>query len=274
MRVPMVNARHNEVIARAGLWRVAAALDRLSIRACAGVVCHGPFLAEQVRSIGVAADRIRQFEVDLTEFVATPADLPVPERLREFVARFDTVFLFIGRIQRDKGVIDLLDAFTDLAQTGKTQSGLAYVGDGKDMELLRRRVQERGLADTVLMSGKIMHDQLPSILRHVDIVVAPTRPEFPEGRCMVVLESLALGVPVIAPDFGPFPYAVQHLVNGLLFEAGSCKALHRSLSLALQPETLAGLRRGAVHSGRELLSSQQSFARAVDATFAAVSARS
>jgi glycosyltransferase involved in cell wall biosynthesis len=274
MRVPMVSSRHNVIFERSGWGRVAPALDRMSIRACVGVVCHGPFLAEQVRSLGVAPDRTRQFEVDLTEFVATAADLPAPDRFREFAGRFGTVFAFIGRVQRDKGVFDLLDAFADLEQTGTTHAGLVYVGDGKDLNLLTRRVQERGLADKVLTLGRIPHGHLPSIMRHVDVAVAPTRPEFPEGRCMVVLESLALGVPVVAPDSGPFPYAVQHLVNGFLFEAANCAALRQSLALALKPDTLGSVRQGAAISGRELLKSQQNFAKAVDSTFAAAEARS
>ena len=273
MRVPIVNSRHNEVIQRSGVGRLALALDRLSIRACAGVACHGPYLADQVRSLGVAADRIRQFEVDLTEFAATSAELPAPERLREFAGRFSIVFAFIGRIQLDKGVIDLLDAFADLVQAGQAQIGLVYVGEGKDLEELRRRVQEREVAGRVFMLGRIPHGHLPSILRHFDIVVTPTRPEFPEGRCMVILESLVHGVPVVAPDFGPFPYAVQHRVNGLLFEAGSRESLRQNLALALHSETMGGLRQGAAKTGRELLASQQSFANAVDSTFAVAEAR-
>jgi glycosyltransferase involved in cell wall biosynthesis len=106
------------------------------------------------------------------------------------------------------------------------------------------------------------------------MVVTPTRSEFPEGRCMVVLESLVLGVPVVAPDFGPFPYAVRHLVNGVLFEGGSRQALRQSLEHALQPQLLGELRLGAEKAGRGLLASQQSFANSVDSTFAAAEARS
>ena len=274
LQVPIVNSRHNEVIQRSGVGHLALALDRLSIRSCAGVVCHGPFLAEQVRDLGVATERIRQFEVDLREFVAKAAEMPAPEILLEFVGRFDIVFAFIGRIQLDKGVIDLLDAFAELVEARKARIGLVYVGDGKDLELLSRRVQERNLAGRILILGRIPHVQLPSILRKVEIVVAPTRPEFPEGRCMVVLESLALGVPVVAPDFGPFPYAVQHLVNGLLFEAGSRDSLRENLALTLETERLDRLRMGAASTGRELLASQQGFAEAVDSTFAAAEARS
>ena len=273
LRVPIVNSRHNEVIQKSGVGRVALALERLSIRACAGIVCHGPFLARQIRDIGVAEDRTRQFEVDLEEFAATPAELPAPQGLREFASRFGMLFAFVGRIQLDKGVTDLLDAFGDLAPSAAIDVGLVFVGDGTDQELLRRQVQERALADRVLMLGRIPHSRLPTILRQVGVVVAPTRPEFPEGRCMVVLEALVLGVPVIAPDFGPFPYAVRHQVNGLLFEAGRSDALRQSLALALQPETIARLRQGAAATGRDLLASQLSFAKAVDLTFAAAKAR-
>jgi glycosyltransferase involved in cell wall biosynthesis len=272
LRVPIVNSRHNEVRQRTGLGRIARALDRLSIRACAGIVCHGPFLVKQACELGVAGDKIRQFEVDLTEFAAMPDESPVPERLHELAERFRVVFAFVGRIQVDKGVFDLLDAFADLVQSGETQCCLVYVGDGKDYERLRRQVLERNLTDRVLMLGRVDHALLPSILKRVGIVVAPTRPEFPEGRCMVVLESLVLGVPVVAPDFGPFPYAIKHWVNGALFEGGNWQALRQSLANVLQPQTLDMLREGAAKAGRELLASQQSFATAVDATFAAAEA--
>jgi glycosyltransferase involved in cell wall biosynthesis len=272
LRVPIVNARHNEVIQRSGIGRMALALDRLSIRACAGVVCHGPFLAKQVRDLGVEEDRIRQFEVELTEFVATSDELRAPETLRDFARRFGMVFAFIGRIQLDKGVIDLLNAFADLVRDGKSQIGLVYVGDGKDMDVLRQRVHERGLAGRVLMLGRIPHRELPAILRQVGAVVTPTRPEFPEGRCMVVLEAHVLGVPVVAPAFGPFPYAVQHQVNGLLFKAGSEEDLRRNLDLALRPEVIGSLRQGAAAAGRDLLASRLGFAKAVESTFAAAEA--
>jgi glycosyltransferase involved in cell wall biosynthesis len=85
---------------------------------------------------------------------------------------------------------------------------------------------------------------------------------------MVVLESLVLGVPVVAPDFGPFPFAVKDRVNGILFEGGSWQALRQSLANVMQPQMLGVLREGAANTGRELLASQQGFATAVDVTFA------
>jgi glycosyltransferase involved in cell wall biosynthesis len=89
---------------------------------------------------------------------------------------------------------------------------------------------------------------------------------------MVVLEAQVLGVPVVAPAFGPFPYAVQHRVNGLLFKAGSEEDLRRNLDLALRPEVTGSLRQGAAAAGRDLLASRLGFAQAVESTFAAAEA--
>jgi glycosyltransferase involved in cell wall biosynthesis len=176
--------------------------------------------------------------------------------------------MFIGRVQCDKGVIDLLDAFGGLRQVNTANVGLVYVGDGNDVDLLRSRVRERNLDDSVLLLGKIPHAQLPAIMRCATVVVAPTRPEFPEGRCMVVLESLVLGVPVIAPNFGPFPYAIEHGVNGMLFEPGSSDALRRCLAQLIQEKgLLERLRHGAQGRAAHNIVVPQSFARAVDETF-------
>ncbi len=268
LRVPIVNSRHNEVVERTGAGRLAMALDRLSIRACTGVVCHGPFLADQVRTLGIARSRTCQFEVNLSDFVAAAPHSAAPMQVQDFAQRFGALFVFIGRVQRDKGVIDLLEAFCDLPPAAQAQVGLVYIGDGKDMTLLKSRVGERNAQGRVLLLGRIPHAQLPGVMRHASVVIAPTRPEFPEGRCMVVLESLVLGVPVVAPNFGPFPYAIQHDVNGLLFEPGNREALRLSLTQLVQrPETLVRLRQGAVESGKELLASHRSFASAVDASF-------
>lgn len=268
LRVPIVNSRHNEVQERTGTGRIALALDRLSIRGCIGVVCHGPFLANQVGALGIARSRTHEFEVDLSGFVAACSHSMAPTELQEFARRFGTVMVFVGRVQRDKGVIDLLEAFCDLPQAAHAQVGLVYVGDGKDMAMLKSRLGERKVEGRVLLLGRILHAQLPGVLRLASIVIAPTRPEFPEGRCMVVLESLVLGVPVVAPNFGPFPYAIQHGVNGLLFEPGNVDALRQSLlQLAQQDGTLVRLRRGAVESGKDLLAAHRSFASAVDSIF-------
>jgi glycosyltransferase involved in cell wall biosynthesis len=120
----------------------------------------------------------------------------------------------------------------------------------------------------VRLLGALPHAQLAALARRAHAIVTPTRPDLIEGRCMVALESLVLGVPVIAPDFAAFPYAIQHGTNGLLYKPGDIDALAAAMSqMATDPQSLATLRAGAVRSGEQLRSGFTSFSRAVDAAF-------
>jgi glycosyltransferase involved in cell wall biosynthesis len=229
LNVPLVHARHNEVRQRRGVRRIVSALDQRSMRACTGVACHGPFLTAQLRALDIARERMQEFEVDLADFAEADFNAEVPLAVRDFVRRCAAVLVFVGRVQRDKGVFDLLEAFSRLVRQSDRTVGLIYVGDERDLGLLRDRVGKLQLDQAVLVLGRVPHTDLPAVMCRARAVVAPTRPEFPEGRCMVVLESLVLGVPVVAPDSGPFPYAIAHETNGLLFARGDREDLRRCL---------------------------------------------
>jgi glycosyltransferase involved in cell wall biosynthesis len=85
---------------------------------------------------------------------------------------------------------------------------------------------------------------------------------------MVVLESQALGVPVIAPNFGPFPYAIKHNVNGLLFASGDVESLRVALCHIVEGERVfEKLRFGATESAQCLAVAQSGFAKAVRTLF-------
>lgn len=264
----IVNSRHNALQADTLLQHVARALDRVCIRACTGVVCHGPFLSDQMRALGVPSSRTRQFGVDFAQFAATAARTPVPENLRAFVAGFDNVLMFVGRVQRDKGIFDLLDAYGTLPELLRERTAIVYAGNGKHLGALREEVAHRRLDTHVMLLGEVPHQQLAAVMRTATVVLAPTRPEFSEGRCKVIPEALVLGIPVIGPNFGPFPYGIRHDVDGLLFEPGSVAALGESLARVCGDRLfLQRLRNGAQVSARRILKEEAGFARAVDLAF-------
>ncbi|MFO7278082.1 MAG: glycosyltransferase family 4 protein [Pseudomonadota bacterium] len=266
--VPVVNSRHNSLTERRGLGRIVSWLDRMCVRACDAVVCHGPFTLHEMRRIGVPETRAHEFGLSFRDFAERSLRTSPPPELSEFVRRFEHIVMFVGRVQRDKGVIDLLDAYRMLPESVRDRTGLVYVGDGRGMFELENGVRERMLTDRVLIMGRVPHDRLPAVMRLATVVTAPTRPEFPEGRCKVVPEALVLGVPVIAPNFGPFPFGVRDGIDGLLFSPGSVSALASSLERVLgDPGTLEALRRGAKASRERLMGEPVGFARAVEAAF-------
>jgi glycosyltransferase involved in cell wall biosynthesis len=262
--VPIVNSRHGGL--PAGGLRLLA--EALAMRGCRGVVCHGPYLSDGVRKAGVAPARVREFEVDLSGFGANSDDGSVPESIRRFVARFPQIVMYVGRIQENKGPLDLFEAYCGLPEFQRRHVGLIYVGEGMDLHRLRNRVEGSGI-DSVLLAGKVPHLQLPGVMRLASVIAAPTQPQLPEGRCMVVLESLVLGIPVVGPDIAAFPYAIEQGVNGLLFAPGRVAALRDAIARIVDDTSLrALLADGAARSGRRLVSGHLGFGRVIDEAFA------
>lgn len=268
--VPIVNSRHITFQERKGLARIVPALDRASILACDGVVCHGRFLLDQMHALGVPAARTREFGVDFGEFAELAARAESPPALLAARAKADFVMMFVGRVQRDKGIFDLLEAFRLMPQPARSRTILVYVGEGKDLEDLACRVRDWSLSESVVLLGHVPYRQLAGAMRQATVVLAPTRPEFGEGRCKVVPESLVLGVPVIAPNFGPFPYGIRAGVDGLLFAPADPVAMSACMTrIVTEPQLLSTLRAGAAESALSLKSTSTGFAKAVEQAFAA-----
>jgi len=266
--VPIVHSRHNEIQQRRGIGRLSQSLDAWSMSRCTGLVCHGPFLAQQLRELPGIRTVPHSFEVDLRPFAAVGAQVAAPAEIARIRTSHDTLFLFVGRVQADKGVFDLLDAFRQLPADVRQRAALIYAGGGVDLARLQERIAREGLTNAVVALRRIEHAALPGLMRGCDFAVTPTRPEFPEGRCMVVLESLALGLPVIAPRFGPFPFAVEDGRNGLLYDAGNVGSLGECLARVIRDGDLrVRLRSGAVASSAATTPSATDFAEAVAQAF-------
>lgn len=99
--------------------------------------------------------------------------------------------------------------------------------------MLKQRVNAEGLSTTIIFTGHV--SDMPAVYNGLDVVVsASTSPE-PLGT--VVIESMALGRPLIGPNHGGAAEMMQHQSTGLLFEHGSATALAQQIQqLHQQPE--------------------------------------
>ena len=261
LRVPLVHSRHNWLVEKTPIGRIATTIDNWIVRRTDAVVCHGPYLRDRLAGIGVPHNRTFEFDSGNATLVkqteSAGYDIPVINTGgRQMV-------LYVGRMVRQKGIFDLLEAcarlFPDLPGLC-----LTYVGTGNDLEALREETVRRGLAERVDFLGRVSHMQLGRVMKQSQLVATPTQSRFPEGRCMVVMEALALGIPVVAPGFGPFPYLVRDGVNGLLYRPDSIDELEETIRNALVDEALyRTLANGAKQSGRELLQPKVSYSQAL-----------
>lgn len=131
----------------------------------------------------------------------------------------ETRFLFLGQVERHKGVLLLIEAFRRLAKD-RPKIRLDVVGAGAALEEARNAV---GKDLRIVFYGKKGRAQFAETFAKNDYAVVPSLCY--ENAPTVILESFAYGTPVIVADIGGAAELVRHGENGLVFEAGNVAAL-------------------------------------------------
>lgn len=136
-----------------------------------------------------------------------------------------TGFLAVGRLSEEKGHLCLVHAFARLLQAG-TDARLVLAGDGPLRGVIERRCRELGIADRVRITGWVSGDRVRQLLLESRALVLPS---FAEGLPVVLMESLALGRPVISSWVAGVPELVQAGQSGWLVAPGDEDALYQAL---------------------------------------------
>ena len=165
-------------------------------------------------------------------------------RMHAGVAEDAFMALFVGRLEREKGVPVLLEAWRG-ANLGEN-AALVLAGEGP----LRSQVESAGHGVEAL--GFVPRDHLPSLYAAADVLVLPSiRTEtFLEPWGLVVNEAMHQGTPAIVSDAvgAAAGGLVQDGRNGLVAPQGDAEALAaRIRSLALNPGLREGLGEAARH---------------------------
>ncbi len=135
--------------------------------------------------------------------VVVPNGVDVPATVRWVPGGGPLRLLFLGRLDRTKGIENLLAACALLARSGGISWALTIAGSGDEryVETLRTRLRETGLADRVAMRGHVAGAEKTALFEASDVVVVPSHTE---SFGMVVAEALAHGIPVIASQRTPW----------------------------------------------------------------------
>lgn len=139
---------------------------------------------------------------------------------------------FLGELGLRKGAPQLVGALAMLTNCGNWTSTIA--GNG-DVEGVRRKVQELGLANRVDVPGWLSSIQTAELLRQTDIFVLPS---FNEILPMSILEAFSYGIPVVATPVGAIPDAIRNGHNGLLVPPGDVEALANALKCLIDSPNL------------------------------------
>lgn len=146
-------------------------------------------------------------------------------------------FVYVGRLDPEKGFFVLLEAMAILKQQGFVFE-LLVVGDGAVRKECEERVEQLQLLDSIKFLGWRSSEEVQGIIKECRVMVLPS---FAEGLPVVLMESLALQRPAIATQIAGIPELIQEGVNGWLVPPSAADELAKAMGSALNetPEQLA-----------------------------------
>ena len=131
------------------------------------------------------------------------------------VETFDEGYaLYFGRLSKEKGILNLINAFI------KTNGGKLYIaGEGPEKENIENIIKENQLENKVKLLGFLNKEQMIEYIRKCKFVVVPSI--WYENCPYSILETLAIGKPIIGANIGGIPELISHNENGFIYNSKS-----------------------------------------------------
>ena len=186
---------------------------------------EGVCRANKIEHLGVGID-LKAFD---------PASIR-PEALDQLRSEFQfpagvPIIGFVGRLVKEKGVLDLLDAARQLREQD-IEYRLLLIGpvdEEKKDALTPRCIGEYGLEDLCIATG--MRYDLPELYALMDVFVLPS---YREGFPLSVMEACAMGTPVVTTDVRGCREAIADGVSGFIVPPGASSELSAALKTLLR----------------------------------------
>ena len=150
---------------------------------------------------------------------------------------------FIGQIIPVKGVHILVEAINKINLVYEDRIIVYIYGNiDHDPDYKKRLGKLIGDCDNIIFRGTYLHDKSADIFSEIDFLVVPSIwYDFP----LIIYEAFATKTPVIATNLGGMAEAVDHEVNGLLFECGDANDLSKQIRRLIEnPGLLTKLKQG------------------------------
>ena len=191
------------------------------------LICQGILLAGKAQVIGLGSI----CGVDSSRFMP---DAKTAKRMRSElgIATDAKVILFVGRLNQDKGILDLAKAFAAIASC-RPNVELLLVGSEEDISFECVRKICRSYVDRLHYVNFTVEPQPYMALADVYCL-----PSYREGFPMTILEAAACGVPAVASRIYGVTDAVADGQTGLLFAAGNVLVLTELLIKMIDDDVL------------------------------------
>lgn len=197
----------------------------LALSACQKVIVVSNYLKDRLVSLG-HKDKVAVLYncVDLHSFNCKEAPL-----------QFKT-FLYSGRLVPEKGVLELIKAFKNVASSDCKLLivGKSVFGGDEATAYESLLLEEANKCNSISFAGFIPHDKMPDVLLKADCVVIPTMNEEPFG--VVALEAMAMQRMIISTDSGELPIILADGCGIIVDKTNAVDGLESAISYVINQQ--------------------------------------
>ena len=146
------------------------------------------------------------------------------------------IILTVGRFVQKKGFEFLIEACGILKSQGVSFE-CWFVGDGPLREKLEAQVEQQNLQNNIKFWGLVPHSKVKDIYRQAKLFALPcivNEDGDRDGIPNVLLEAMAMEIPVVSTNVSAIPELIEHDKTGFLVESGNAAALAEQMKELLQ----------------------------------------
>ena len=188
-------------------------LFRISYAKVDKYIVLGNIFKKKLRGLGVPSKT--EFFIETT--VADSSylgELSLKKKYLQFEKEIQ--FLFLSRIEKEKGVYIAIDAFREFSKNyHHKKSSLIIAGDGRDLPEVKEYVEKEKISNIIFL-GHVSSETKKKVLLESHVMIFPS---FTEGLPNVILEGMLYGMPIVSRAVGGIPEVVVHDINGYLTES-------------------------------------------------------
>jgi glycosyltransferase involved in cell wall biosynthesis len=207
--------------------RISRFFIRETLQRAAAITCKSAALKNKAIALGAASAKVHSISNGCDTSIFHPAERSDARR-RLGIEPTEELVLFVGRLEKAKGVMELVEAVSALTRT-RPNLTLAFVGVGAAQSEIAEKVRLLGISDRVRFASGVPPYVVAQWYVGANLLVLPS---YAEGCPNVVLEALNCGRPVIASNVGGVPEILSDEC-GILVKPRDAKGLSQAIDAGL-----------------------------------------
>jgi len=177
-------------------------------------------------------------------------------RMQKPLSQRHSLLGYIGRLDPEKGILNLLEAIPKVLKRDDDISFLVG-GDGPLRPKVEQRLNQTKPDSRASFAGWIAHDDMPEYLNKLKLFILPS---YTEGISNIMLEAMACGTPVLATPVGAIPDIIEDEQTGFIMKDNSPGCLAANIVRALNHPNLEQI----AENGRALVEKEFTYDKTVE----------